>query len=477
VTAPHAVPDRERSNRDVLRRLPLFSELAEPDLERLCRLARRIHVAAGEVVMAEGGVGDGLYIIVTGELEVHKQEGGRDVVLAVRGPGEFLGEIALLEQAPRSATVRATRDSALMVIQPAAFQALLAASPTAAAGILRVMAARLRSTEASLMAQEKLASLGTLAAGLAHELNNPAAAIRRAASHMGEALEAWRRWSAELGTLMLSDLQAARLRELQAEAASPGPAVNDPVASSLEEDRLAEWLEARGVEAPWEVAPPLVAFGWTVGRVAELGAVFDDAQLATLLPWLAAALNARTLTDELDASAAAISAIVDAVREYAYLDRAPVQDVDVRETLETTLLILRHRLKRGVEVRRDYAPELPRAEAYGSELNQVWTNLIVNALDAMGDAGRLELRAHATGDQVVVEVIDDGPGIPPEIRARIFDPFFTTKPPGAGTGLGLHIARNIVVNRHRGRIDIESAPGRTRVRVVLPVRQETADPR
>jgi signal transduction histidine kinase len=470
VTAGQGVRDRVRNNREVLRRLPLFAELSAPDLDRLCRLARRVEVPAGSVVMEEGSEGDGLYIIVDGELEVSKQEGGRDVVLAVRGPGEFLGEMSLLEQAPRSATVRATRPSELIVIQPGEFHALLAASPAAVAGILRVMAARLRSTESSLMEQEKLASLGTLAAGLAHELNNPAAAIRRAASHMADALDAWRRWSAELGTLTLTEAQTSRLRELEAESARPGPARTDVVACSLEEDRLSEWLEEGGVERAWEVAPPLVAYGWTVERVTGLGDIFGPRQLPPVLHWLAAALNARALAQEMDAGAAAISAIVDAVRKYAYLDQAPVQEVDVRETLETTLLILRHRLKQGVQVQRDYAPDLPRIEAYGSELNQVWTNLIVNALDAMGDSGRLELRAHAVPDQVVVEVVDDGPGIPPDIKPRIFDPFYTTKPPGAGTGLGLHIARNIVVNRHRGRIRVDSRPGQTRVEVSLPVR-------
>jgi signal transduction histidine kinase len=189
-----------------------------------------------------------------------------------------------------------------------------------------------------------------------------------------------------------------------------------------------------------------------------------------ILHWLGAGLAAQGLLDEIDTSADHISQIVKSVKTYAYLDQAPVQDVDVAETLETTLVMLKHRLKEGVTVERDYAADLPRIEAYGSELNQVWTNLIGNAIDAMGGKGKIVLTARLSGDHVVVEVVDAGPGIPAEIRTRIFDPFYTTKPPGVGSGLGLHIAYNIVVNRHRGRIAVESEPGRTVFEVSLPLR-------
>ncbi len=461
---------RVRTNKEFLRRLPLFAELPEEDLSRLCRMARRRQVAAGEMVMEEGTRGDGLHIIVEGRLEVTKREAGADVVLAVREAGEFLGEMSLVERAPRSATVRAVEPTELLIIEPAAFRELLSASPDAAASILRTMAGRLRSTEASLMEQEKLASLGTLAAGLAHELNNPAAAIQRASAQLGETLVEWQRWTARLGTLQLDASGAAALQELEDALSRPGPASTDALACSREEDRLADWLEAQDVEAGWEIAEPLVAYGWTVERVTALAEHLESGQLPVVLHWLGAGLGARALRDEIEASARQISEIVKAVRSYAYMDRAPVQDVDIPATLETTLLILKHRLREGVTVERDYAPDLPPVEAYGSELNQVWTNLIANAIDAMEGHGRILLRARHSADHVVVEVIDDGPGIPPEIRSRIFDPFFTTRAPGAGTGLGLHVAHNIVVNRHRGRITVESEPGRTRFEVWLPVR-------
>ncbi len=468
--APTTSADAPGSNKDFLRRLPLFADLPDADLGRLCHMAERANVPAGRVVMEEGTPGDGLYIVVAGKLEVTKRESGSEVVLAARGPGEFLGEMSLLEQGPRSATVRAVEDSELLVIQPSAFRQLLRVSPDAAASILRTMAMRLRSTESSLMEQEKLASLGTLAAGLAHELNNPAAAIQRAAAQLSEALDGWHRSTVRLGTLRLVPAQAEVLERLETAITDPGPANADALACSLEEDRLTDWLEARHVDRGWEIAAPLVGYGWDRDRVETLADAFDPAQLPVVLRWLAAGLAARALRDEIGTSAQQIADIVKAVRTYTFLDQAPVQNVDVRETLENTLVILKHRLKQGVEVQREFDADLPRIEAFGGQLSQVWTNLIGNAIDAMEGHGRITLRARHAGDHVVVDVIDTGPGIPADARSRIFDPFFTTKPPGTGSGLGLHIAYNIVVNRHGGRIAVESGDDGTRFEVSLPVR-------
>ena len=471
MTAPVAA--RVYANKEFLRRLPLFEGLPEHDLDQLCRMAHRVTFAAGDVVMREGTPADGLYVVVDGELEVVREERGTDVPLAVRGPGDVLGEMSLLERAPRSATVRALRDSELIVVRPDDFHAMLAARPQTGAIILATIAGRLRSTEALVMSREKLASLGTLAAGLAHELNNPAAAIRRAAEHLGAAVRDWQRAAVELSGLTLTDVQSGRLAWL--DAAEPAPAAALGVLASGErEDEISDWLEAHGLERAWETAPALVAFGWDRARLEAFAEPFDATQLPLVLRWLAGGIAVRALFQEIDTSAGAISDIVRSVKSYAYLDQAPVQEIDLRESLESTLTMLRHRLKEGVTVVRDYAADLPHIEAYGSELNQVWTNLIDNALDSMGGSGRITIitRRSADPDLVCVRIEDTGEGIPDAIRERIFEPFYTTKQPGQGTGLGLHIVHNIVVARHRGRISVESAPGRTVFQVLLPVRMK-----
>jgi signal transduction histidine kinase len=390
-------------------------------------------------------------------------------VLASRKTGEFLGEMSLLEQTPRTASARAVRESELLEIGPESFRAVLENNPSIAATILRTVASRLRSTEASLMQREKLASLGTLAAGLAHELNNPAAAIQRSSAYLREAFETWRRRTVELHALSLSEEERLRLGELEERIIDCGVARGDE-ATSREETRLTSALESLGIEEPWEIAPALVAYGWTVERVQPLSGAFPDSHLNPVVQWLGAGLAAQQLIEEIQRSSQAISDIVRAVKSYAYLDQAPVQEVDLRASLEDTLMILRHKIKQGIEIVRDFEAGLPRIEAYAGELNQVWTNIIDNAIHAMDGKGVLEVRARRLGDEVEVRIADSGAGIPPDAASRVFDPFFTTKAQGVGTGLGLHIAHNIVVNRHRGRIDFESRPGRTEFRIALPLR-------
>ena len=213
----------------------------------------------------------------------------------------------------------------------------------------------------------------------------------------------------------------------------------------------------------------LVSFGWEVGELDEVAGHFSEEQVPLVISWLAFGCQAHALLDEVGKGATRISEIVKAVKGYSYLDQAPVQQVDIHKGLEDTLIILKHKLKSGITLKREYAPNLPRIEAYASELNQVWTNIIDNAADAMQGQGEITLRTYAKGDDVVVEITDTGPGIPPDVQAHIFEAFYTTKPQGVGTGLGLHIAYNIVVDKHNGRIEVESKPGATTFRVTLPV--------
>jgi signal transduction histidine kinase len=452
---------------DELRQVPLLADLSEEDLERLYEMAETVSVPAGQLVLREGDTGDSLYIVLEGELEVTKRRGGQEVVLSSYEPGQFFGEMALLERAPRSASVRTLRESRMLAIDQAAFQTLLSRSPSAPFNILRTVTSRLRSTESMLIQNEKMAALGTLAAGLAHELNNPASAIQRSVAQLRDALADLERSAAQIGSLAEEELGALRV-----EALTHGPATHpyDPLALSEREDELQGWLEDHGVGQPWELAPVLASFGWKRDEVERLAIRFSPVKLPIVVRWLAASFSVYGLLAEVGQGAEAISEIVEAVKTYSYLDQAPIQKVDVRETLENSLVLLRHKLKMGVSIRRDYADDVPRVEAYGSELNQVWTNIIDNAIDAVEGKGELKLRTYPADSTVVIEITDDGPGIPPEIRQRIFEPFFTTKGPGAGTGLGLHIAYNIVVHRHHGQIQVASKAGETRLRVILPVR-------
>jgi len=426
---------------EALRASQLFADLPEDDLEKLAAMCEAIRLDIGDRLLEEGTPGDAFFVVVSGELEVTKRSGMTEIPLAVVGPGAVLGEMAVLEGGARNASARAV--TAVEVLRvPRSVLGQVLDRPEAALAMLRTVVARLRSTEALLREREKLAGLGTLAAGLAHELNNPAAALRRSVGALAEAV--------------------GRAENLPHPVPPPRPPSGPGPALPLDPLERAERIDELSLIAgDEEAAGALLDAGWTAEG---LRAVPEEA-----LPWLAADASVHVMLDEVQMAAERISEIVSAVKGYAYLDQAPVQRIDVRVGLEQTLVILRHRLKQGVDVQRDYAADLPEIEAYGSELNQVWTNLIDNAIDAMDGRGQLLVRAEAgpEGDGARVTICDSGPGIAPEVRARLFEPFFTTKPPGQGTGLGLHISHSVVA-RHGGRIEVDSEPGRTCFVVTLP---------
>ncbi len=420
-----------------LRDTPLFGGLDDEHLDRLVEMGEIVDLAPGEMLIREGDEADALFVILDGELEVTKQSGTSQIPLAQVGPGALQGEMAALEGGRRLASVRAITDAEVLRIPIGAMRELLGAGPDVALAVIRTAVGRLRAMEATLREREKLAGLGTLAAGLAHELNNPAAAAMRSV----RALE--------------GAVSAAESLPRPAPPPRPPDGAQPPRSALDRADRIDELSPLAGDA---EAASALADAGWTTESLA--------AQPAEVIPWLAADASVRQLLGELEMALGRISDIVTAVKGYTYLDQAPMQRVDVRIGLEQTLVILRHRL-RDTDVLRELADDLPEIEAYGSELNQVWTNLIDNAIDAMDGRGTLTIRAEPDGEGVTVTICDTGSGIPPEVRKRLFEPFYTTKEPGRGTGLGLHISHNAVA-RHGGRIEVSSEPGATCFTVSLP---------
>jgi signal transduction histidine kinase len=425
---------------DRLRLTPLFGGLPDDQLDRLADMGEIVDLQPGDALIREGDEADALYVVLDGELDVTKRSNRTDIPVARVGPGSLQGEIAALEGGRRLASVTAATRAEVLRIPVGAIRQLLDAGPDVALAVIRTAVSRLRSMESLFREREKLAGLGTLAAGLAHELNNPAAAAMRAIEQLGGAVQ--------------------QAEEQPRPAPPPRPPEGAaPPRSALERaDRIDAIASMTGEAA---AATSLVDAGWTPEALAELP--------SDVLPWLAADASVHLLLGELRLAIGRMSEIVAAVKGYAYLDQAPVQRVDVREGLEQTLVIMRHRLRDGIEVVQDFGDDLPEIEVRGSELNQVWTNLIDNAIDAMEGRGTLTVRAGADpdADGVRISICDSGPGIPDDVRQRLFEPFFTTKPPGKGTGLGLHITHN-VIGSHGGRIEVDSEPGRTCFEITLP---------
>jgi signal transduction histidine kinase len=462
--------------RDFLRKIPLFTDLPEADLGHLCDVAEEMRLPAKSELFTEGSPGDRMYVVQEGELEILKASGGRQILLSVREPGDVIGETALFEQKPRMATVRARTDSVLIVVTREQLDHLLVCSPSAASTLFYTVLRRWRETEAMLRQSEKMAQLGTLSAGVAHELNNPAAAVKRGAGQLLDAVGQWEVAQAALDRWDLLPNQEATLSELTARArtlASHPPTMDGLARSDLEE-AIETWLRQQGIPDAVELAPELVNLEYDVKELDVLAGHFSD-RLPAVVRYLDAVYTVHNLLAEIGQGASRISEIVKALKSYSYLDRAPVQLVDIHEGLDNTLLILQHKLRSGIDVRREYASQPLKIQGHGSELNQVWTNILDNAADALNGHGQIIIRTRREGDWVVVEIEDNGPGIPAEVLPRVFDPFFTTKPPGEGTGLGLDITYNIVVNKHRGDIKVASEPGRTCFQVWLPLNFETVN--
>ncbi len=460
-----------------LKRVPLFAELPEKDLARLCEMVEEVDLKAGDLLFSEGDLGNHAYVIRKGEVEVLKASQRRDVLLAVRTEGEVIGEMALLEDTTRTASLRARTDVTLLKIDKSQLDNLLETSSSAARVLFYTILRRWRETHAALRQSEKMAELGRMTAGVAHELNNPAAAAGRSASQLLDSISNLMAAQTELTELHLQPPEEALLDFLKdrIEASITNPIHLDTITRSDREAELEDWLNDQGIQDAWELSPALTGLDLSAEDRKRISSGFSEAELPVVLTWVQATCDVENLLVEIREAAGRISTIVQALKSYSYLDQAPVQEVDIHAGLENTLIIMRHKLKQGIEIKREYAQDLPHIQGHGSELNQVWTNLIDNAVDAMDGQGTITLRTRREKDWVVVEIEDNGPGIPPEIQDKIFDPFFTTKPPGQGTGLGLDISYNIIVHKHRGEIKVLSKPGQTIFQISLPVNAQLSN--
>ncbi|GAB4200134.1 MAG: ATP-binding protein [Roseiflexaceae bacterium] len=447
--------------------LALFEDLTDEELEWVTANSSVQHLETGDYFVREGDRATGFYVVLEGELQITRTIDGKTKVMGTTPVGVIGNELPLLYGTPAPATSRAIMPCRLLVFDLRAFRQLFTYCPTVGAKVLRVAAERTQNLAGMAKQQEKMAALGKLSAGLAHELNNPASAARRAAGTLRQALPTLQQRTVRLCGLGLDTPQFDTLLAFQREAAArPEPHLG-PLERSDREDELGQWLDEQGVTDAWDLAPGFVGAGIDTAELAGLVEGMPPGSLGDVLAWLQQALAASALLSEIEHSSERIAELVAAVKSYTYMDQAPLQEVNLHDGLDTTLKVMRHKLK-SIEVVRQYDPELPRIMARGGELNQVWTNLIDNAADAMGGKGTIWLITRCENSFAMVEIADNGPGIPKEVMGRIFEPFFTTKGVGAGTGLGLDITYR-VIQQHNGTIEVQSQPGKTRFIVRLPV--------
>ena len=459
---------------DELRTLFLFEKLTEEQLQRLCQEGHVELVQPG-VLFAEGDPASCLYVLIEGTVVTTRRVGADDIEVARTSQrGVYSGAYTayLGDRVPQiyQNSMRVTEPSRFFVLGAECFEQIMAEWFPMAVHLLEGLFIGGQRTREAVGQRERLLALGSLTAGLTHELNNPAAAAVRATAALRERVAGMR---GKLRLLAGGKFERASLEsiiELQqrpAEQVAKAPKL-DPLQTSDAEDELSDWLEDHGCRDAWQIAPVFVQAGINPEWLERVVDTVGEQMLEPALRWLSYTVETELLMDEIDDSTTRISTLVGAAKQYSQLDRAPFQVVDVRDLLTSTLLMMSAKLK-GITVKKQFAPDLPKIPAYAGELNQVWTNLIDNAAQAMHGTGTLTVRTARENDCVLVEIGDSGPGIPEAIQQRIFEPFFTTKPVGEGTGLGLDIAWRIVVNKHHGDLRVESVPGDTRFQVRLPI--------
>ena len=453
---------------DELRQLAIFEKVNDERLQRLLDVGRTIEIEPGLQLFTEGDPADHWWVLVDGAVDLFRTVGREEARVGQMLPGRWAGGFrAWDDDGVYLATGRGVEFGRLLKVPAHDLRDLMEEWLPLAVHLVRGVFGTARTIEATVRQRESLVTLGTLSAGLAHELNNPAAAAVRTVGTMGTTLDGLLDSLGQLAEGAITAEQFLALERLR-RTIEPPSANRSPMQISDAEEELGEWLEDHGVEDAWALAATLAGAGVPIDWCERAADLLPGRALEAGLSWVAGTLSVSAQLGELREATGRVSELVSAVRSYTQMDRASLQPVDVVEGLTSTLVMLGHKLKDGVEVQRDFAPDLPRIDAYAGELNQVWTNLIDNAVDAMDGAGTLRISTRAEDDAIVIEIADSGPGLSPEAESRAFDAFFTTKDVGKGTGLGLDIARRVVVERHQGSIDLVREGDETVARVRLP---------
>jgi signal transduction histidine kinase len=450
-----------------LLRVPVFIGLPDDQISWFLSQAAELALKAGETYFREGDPADAMFVILEGQVQVRGEIGGEPIVILLK-PGDVTGVLPFSRMKQFTVGTRAVTDARVLRFPSSLFPELVQKMPELTQRLVGLMSDRIRETTRREQQRDRLVSLGKLSAGLAHELNNPASAAKRAASQLRDILKKIRDASHELGKRELTPAQQAEIEKLEASFIQREEVPSDALTISDLEDQIDSLLRSHGQTDMWQMAADLAHRNVKPEALESLFATLDADTARAALVRIAASVEVATLLNEIESGTSRISDLVRAIKEYTYMDQTPLQNVDIVKSLETTLTILNHKLKHGVVVQRDYQRIPLLVNSFGSELNQVWTNLIDNAIDAMGGKGELKIRTYRDDDCVVVEIDDNGPGIPPDVQPHIFEPFFTTKGVGEGTGLGLDTVQRIV-KKHRGNIQLTSKPGDTRFQVWLPL--------
>ncbi|MFZ0084451.1 MAG: ATP-binding protein [Candidatus Acidiferrales bacterium] len=447
--------------------VPAFADLPDDQIAWFISQAEEMSLGAGETAFRQGDPADAMFVVLEGQLQARGELGGETVVIPMKG-GDVTGVLPFSRMKQFTVGSRAITAARALRFPASKFPELVQKMPELTQRLVGLMSDRIRETTRREQQRDRLASLGKLSAGLAHELNNPASAAKRAASQLRAVLKKIRDASHELGSRELSAAQRAEIEKLETAFVQSNEVPPDALTISDLEEQIDSLLRSHGQNDLWQMAADLARKNVRPEALESLFATLDAETARAALVRIAASVEVATLLNEIESGTSRISDLVRAIKEYTYMDQTPLQNVDIVKSLETTLTILNHKLKHGVVVERDYQKIPLLVNSFGSELNQVWTNIIDNAIDAMKGEGKLQIRIYRDDNCVVVEITDNGPGIPEDVQPHIFEPFFTTKGVGEGTGLGLDTVLRIV-KKHRGNIEVSSKPGETRFQVWLPL--------